>query len=526
MKPLTKLLVCWLVTLVATLSLGCQSAQESSAKDIVSFAFAPSANPTLTTFVNAQISGTNITATVPFGTNVTALVATFATTGASVSVNGTVQQSGPLSPNDTVKGTPNDFTNPVPYTVTAIDGSTQTYTVTVQFGPGAAKDITTFTLQASHNPGLKNGVLGTIADAAITLTVPFGTDVTALVATFTTTGASVSVNGATQTSGATPNDFTNPVTYTVRALDGSTKDYTVTVNVAANTAKDITAYSFLAANNSGLAADVVGTINGTNIAVKVPFGTNVTALVATFTTTGQSVAVGATSQASGTTPNDFTSPVKYTVTAADSSTQVYTVTVSIAPSSAKDITAFSFTAAKNPSLSADVVGTITSTSIALTVPYATDVTALVATFTTTGKTVTVGATTQVSGTTANNFTSAVSYKVTAADNSTKTYTVTVTVAANPAKDITAFSFLMANNPGLTADVTGTITANDIALTVPVGTNVTALVATFTTTGASVAVGATTQTSDVTANDFTNPVTYTVTAADTSTKDYTVTVTGQ
>jgi hypothetical protein len=48
------------------------------------------------------------------------------------------------------------------------------------------------------------------------------------------------------------------------------------------------------------------------------------------------------------------------------------------------------------------------------------------------------------------------------------------------------------------------------------------VATFTTTGASVRVGATTQVSGTTPNNFTSPVTYTVTAADASTKDYTVT----
>lgn len=122
--------------------------------------------------------------------------------------------------------------------------------------------------------------------------------------------------------------------------------------------------------------------------------------------------------------------------------------------------------------------------------------------------------------------SAPSYKVTAADNSTKTYTVTVTVALNPAKDITAFSFLMSNNPGLTSDVTGTISGTSISAMVPSGTDVTALVATFTTTGASVAVGAAAQTSGATPNDFTSPVTYTVTAADSSTKDYTVTVSGE
>jgi hypothetical protein len=49
--------------------------------------------------------------------------------------------------------------------------------------------------------------------------------------------------------------------------------------------------------------------------------------VANFTTTGASVSVGATAQVSGTTANDFTSPVDYTVTAADGSTVDYTVTV-------------------------------------------------------------------------------------------------------------------------------------------------------------------------------------------------------
>jgi len=63
------------------------------------------------------------------------------------------------------------------------------------------------------------------------------------------------------------------------------------------------------------------------------------------------------------------------------------------------------------------------------VPHGTAVTALVATFTTTGANVKVGSTTQVSGSTPNNFTGAVSYIVTAADNTTATYVVTVTLSA-------------------------------------------------------------------------------------------------
>jgi hypothetical protein len=506
----------WVMALMTALfCAACDNTPASTTKDITSFAFDSADNSALTSNVTATISGTSITAKVPFGTNVTALKATFATTGTSVAVNGVAQTSGT---------TANDFSSPVTYTVSAADGTTQDYKVTVNITPGSAKDITAFAFQVAKNSGLTNDVTGTIVGTTIAMTVPFGTNVSALVATFTTTGASVSVGTTVQASGTTSNNFTSPVTYTVAALDGTTKDYTVTVTVAASSAKDLTAFSFLASKNSGLGADVTGTIAGTNVALTVPHGTVVTALVATFSTTGQSVAVGTTTQVSGTTANDFTSPVAYKVTAADASTKTYTVTVTVAPSSAKDLTAFSFLSAKNSQLSSDVTGTISGTSIALTVPFGTDVTALVATFTTTGASVTVGTTTQVSGTTANDFTSPVTYKVTAADASTKSYTVTVSFAANPAKDLTAFSFLKSNNSGLTADVTGTITGTNIALTVPYGTVVTALVATFTTTGASVAVGTTAQVSGTTANDFTSPVTYTVTAADTTTKAYTVTVT--
>ena len=95
--------------------------------------------------------------------------------------------------------------------------------------------------------------------------------------------------------------------------------------------KEITAFSFTAADNTELSSDVTGDISGTDISLTVPFGTDVTVLVASFTTTGESVTVGGTAQTSGTTANDFSSPLTYTVTAADDSTQDYTVTVAPRP---------------------------------------------------------------------------------------------------------------------------------------------------------------------------------------------------
>ncbi len=82
--------------------------------------------------------------------------------------------------------------------------------------------------------------------------------------------------------------------------------------------KAITAFSFTTPSATGL-------VNETNktVAVIVPSGTSVTALVPDITTTGSSV-----SPASGTAQN-FTSPVVYIVVAVDGSTQVYTVTVTL-----------------------------------------------------------------------------------------------------------------------------------------------------------------------------------------------------
>ncbi len=81
---------------------------------------------------------------------------------------------------------------------------------------------------------------------------------------------------------------------------------------------------------------------------------------------------------------------------------------------------------------------------------------------------------------------------------------------NDSKAITAFD--------LTSPLaSGTITGTNIELVVPYGTNVTALIPTITHTGVGISPA-----SD-TAQDFSSPVVYTVTAADTSTQVYTVTV---
>jgi hypothetical protein len=80
----------------------------------------------------------------------------------------------------------------------------------------------------------------------IVVTVPHGTNVTNLKASFTASAFStVTVDGVAQTSGTTENDFSSPKMYTVTANNGTTSEYTVTVNVTpvetTNTIASITA---------------------------------------------------------------------------------------------------------------------------------------------------------------------------------------------------------------------------------------------------------------------------------------------
>lgn len=126
---------------------------------------------------------------------------------------------------------------------TAAD-STNTTKQTTYNNYVSAKSITAFSF--SSGIGVINETGGTIM-----INVPFGTDVTNLVATFaTTTGESVSVSGVPQTSATTTNNFSSPIVYTVTAINASTKTYMVTVNVLGATQ--------IAPNGSGAA-----TVNNT-----------------------------------------------------------------------------------------------------------------------------------------------------------------------------------------------------------------------------------------------------------------------
>ena len=180
----------------------------SSAKEITTFTFG-SLNPA----VAGTIDDNDITVTVPSGTDVTSLSPTVV-----------VSPEATVSP---ASGTAQDFTSPVTYTVTAEDGSTATYTVTVNVTPeqSGEAEIISFVLSELDPP-----VDGDIdEDNNITATVPARTDLTALVPTIV-----ISEDATIDPASSAAQDFTEPVTYTVTAEDGTTQEYTVTITPAAS----------------------------------------------------------------------------------------------------------------------------------------------------------------------------------------------------------------------------------------------------------------------------------------------------
>ncbi|WP_282116696.1 PKD domain-containing protein, partial [Cellulophaga baltica] len=143
------------------------------------------------------------------------------------------------------------------------------------------KEITSF---------IVNGVEGTIVGTDITVELPEGTDVTALVPVITHTGTSISPESETS------QDFSSPVIYTVTAQDQTIQTYTVNVTVpSANQAPTAIATSDVTSGAPSLVVQFTGDTSsdpdtGDTLTYAWDFGDGSTATTAnpshTFTTAG------------------------------------------------------------------------------------------------------------------------------------------------------------------------------------------------------------------------------------------------
>ncbi len=140
-----------------------------------------------------------------------------------------------------------------------------------------------------------------------------GTDVTHLVPTII-----ISNYATIEPESGVAQDFTNPVYYTVTAMNGTTAQYMVEAVVHdAENEKSILSFRFDALDADGIIDEVARKID-----FVLPAETDVTQLVPTI-----EVSEGATVEPASGVAQDFTHPVSYTVTAQNGTTAAYIVTV-------------------------------------------------------------------------------------------------------------------------------------------------------------------------------------------------------
>ena len=176
---------------------------------------------------------------------------------------------------------------------------------------------------------MSKDVKGTINEKAhtVTIEVPPGTDKTKLKASFKISDkAQLFIGTDEQKSGETVNDFSNVkegVKYTVKAEDGSTQDYIVTVYGIKKDTISISQFGFKKADNTQLPADVdnqtnndpaqtvvIGTLRGKKVIImKLPIGTpkdSLATLKPYFDVPAEiELYAGNTKLVSGSTPVDF-----------------------------------------------------------------------------------------------------------------------------------------------------------------------------------------------------------------------------
>jgi hypothetical protein len=354
------------------------------------------------------------------------------------------------------------------FTVSVTDG---THTYTVKAGNSGAIPDNGLTISTPLALNIYGITVTTPTDGSITITIP--TEITAGFAC-AAAYADMSAPAAVALTAAADSGYTliggRPVVTKTNAdpvtVDGASSasggaytfnmpasDVTVSATVL-SAATAITDFyftiggSYYGIKTSGAVSGSSAGSIGSTINITVPYGTSLTSLPAPTVTHGG---------ASYTPPSqtNFSSPVSYTVTAADNTTtQNYTVTVT--NEAAPSITEFYFTIGgsyyginTSGAVSGSSAGSNGST-INITVPYGTPLTSLPA------PTVTHGGASATRPNPQADFSSPVSYTVETALHSTSTYTVTVGNAALSSISVASGPTTTVYPTGATLNTTGLV----------------------------------------------------------------------
>ncbi|MGV8813741.1 MAG: CotH kinase family protein [Gelidibacter sp.] len=183
----------------------------------------------------------------------------------------------------------------------------------------------------------------------------------------------------------------------------------------------------------------------------------------------------------------------------------------------KELLSFIFESANNPDyLQNDINGVIEGSTIRLFLPEHVELTSLVASFEFLGERVYLNGVEQLSGITENDYNQEHYYEIKAEDGTIISYQLVVEYL-----QFTTFSFKMEENEGLSSDYEVSLSGD--TLHVKMRTEIRKLIASFETNAKNIEVDNKLQISSVTENDFSQPITYSLSYDEGIIKDFVVVV---
>ena len=342
-----------------------------------------------------------------------------------------------------------DFSSPVTYTVTAEDQTQRQYTLVVSKNTPSAKAQILSILFELNNTQLK-AVQSTPTQWNITL--PSGVNLSKLSSPkiALSTGATISPSAQT--------DFSQPVTYTLTAADGSKTQHTLTVTSQsqASNAKEIVSIRFTIDGKTYSA----GSQDKTSWGARLPWSVNLAAIPQP-----PHIVVSPGADFSPKNQTDFSQPVTYTITAADKSTRQITLGLGKAPwaqpdnanaDSEKEVVALFFNISGK-----SYIGTVDNKTktIQVSLPSNTTLSNLPSPIIQVSQNATIDKANQT------DFSSPVTYTVTAKDGSKQTYTLTVSKPQNQPITLDEVKFTIGAKEYL-----GVLTGQHYNVTLPAGTD--------------------------------------------------------
>jgi hypothetical protein len=256
-----------------------------------------------------------------------------------------------------------------------------------------------------------------------------GTDIKTVVANFSLEMKSIAkINGITQVSGVTANDYTNPVTFTVEGVGfnaGIVETYTIKVLNSLRSESKLLSYDFKTVSNPGLAQEINTDIVGSHATKAVPFGLDLSKLIADFAVSpGAKLYIDGVKQVnSKVAVSDYTNDFIVSVVSENKFFQTnYAVSLSATIKNAEaNIITYSVTDQVGTSVIDPVLKTVK-----IFVANNANLSALVPVFQISDfATVRIGTYLQNSGVTSLNYTSPIVYNVTAQNETIANWTVTI-----------------------------------------------------------------------------------------------------